>query len=548
MAAHVMVIDSTARSAKIKTVPGKHLTDILEEACTKLGRDASRYELKCVTNAAFWKILLMASCRYKNKPLDLSRTMMLSGLSGGAKLELVTASRSPSVVSVALQLPEVEPDGTARLTDKFPSTTTLWLILRKFESVKGSTRNLTGRNSPLNKDQTSGSGRLYFETPVITAMNRELASFTDLQKTLAQLGVNSGSILLRLSFRQTEKPLEEAIAEIGQYFKEIKGEETNGTHATSLATNGPNPSATIEGLTADATKSPTANTHQSPEQLSASGDSANDAHNLGNTDTGERRASNPDPLEQVTEQPPVTVTGPSQRPISIFAPPSSSTPKAALQKEHDKDFEPTLDHMKSHQKYLQTNTQNKTLKSDAQLAAEAQDQAEKASRVKGVEIKLRFPDQSQVSATFTNSDTASTLHEHARGLMRNPQEPISLTFRAEKGRQIIPADSDVRLIQGLGLMGRVLVDVGWGDGASLAARQEPTLKEEFRAKAQEIPVPQMSGSDNVGKESGKEAGALSSSSSPSDVNGKAKERKGGMPKWFKGIGGKMGVNNSTEPR
>ncbi len=52
MAAHVIVIDSTARSAKIKTVPGKHLTDILEEACTKLGRDASRYELKYVTNTS----------------------------------------------------------------------------------------------------------------------------------------------------------------------------------------------------------------------------------------------------------------------------------------------------------------------------------------------------------------------------------------------------------------------------------------------------------------------------------------------------------------
>lgn len=546
MAAHVIVIDSTARSAKIKTVPGKHLTDILEEACTKLGRDASRYELKCVTSAPPWKILLTASCRYKNKPLDLSRTMMLSGLSAGAKLELVAASRSPSVVSVALQLPEVEPDGTARLTDKFPSTTTLWLILRKFESVKGTTRNLTGRSAPLSKDHKSGSGRLYFETPVITAMNRELASFTDLQKTLAQLGVNSGSILLRLSFRQTEKPLEEAIAEIGQYFKEIEGEEANGTHAGNLANTESTPNTAMEGLTADGTSSPAPNPHQSPEPLSASGISANDAQNLEYRDSEERGASKGDPLGQVSEQPLETVTGPSQRPISIFAPPSSNTPKAALQKEHDKDFEPTLDHMKSHQKYLQANTQNKTLKSDAQLAAEAQSQAEKVSQVKEVEIKLRFPDQSQVSAAFTNLDTASTLYDHAKGLMRNPGEPISLTFRADKGRQSIPmgSGSDVKLIQDLGLMGRVLVDVGWGDGASLTARQEPTLREEFRAKAQEIRVPQIGGVDDVVKkeeEDSKEAAAPSP-----DGKGKAKERKsGGMPKWFKGIGGKMGVNNSS---
>lgn len=46
MSSHVVVLDATARRATIKTSPGKHLTDILQEACAKLGIDASQYGLK----------------------------------------------------------------------------------------------------------------------------------------------------------------------------------------------------------------------------------------------------------------------------------------------------------------------------------------------------------------------------------------------------------------------------------------------------------------------------------------------------------------------
>lgn len=46
MAAHVVVIDSTARRATVKTTPGTYLSDVLSEACTKLGADASQSGLK----------------------------------------------------------------------------------------------------------------------------------------------------------------------------------------------------------------------------------------------------------------------------------------------------------------------------------------------------------------------------------------------------------------------------------------------------------------------------------------------------------------------
>lgn len=46
MSSHVVVIDSTARRATVKTTPSKPLADVLQEACTKLGLAASQYGLK----------------------------------------------------------------------------------------------------------------------------------------------------------------------------------------------------------------------------------------------------------------------------------------------------------------------------------------------------------------------------------------------------------------------------------------------------------------------------------------------------------------------
>lgn len=46
MSAHVVVIDATARRATIKTNPAKHLSDILQEACSRLGYNPNQYGLK----------------------------------------------------------------------------------------------------------------------------------------------------------------------------------------------------------------------------------------------------------------------------------------------------------------------------------------------------------------------------------------------------------------------------------------------------------------------------------------------------------------------
>lgn len=46
MASTVVVIDASARRATIRTTPAMILSDVLQEACNKLGAEASGYGLK----------------------------------------------------------------------------------------------------------------------------------------------------------------------------------------------------------------------------------------------------------------------------------------------------------------------------------------------------------------------------------------------------------------------------------------------------------------------------------------------------------------------
>ncbi|KAL8856991.1 MAG: hypothetical protein Q9178_006396 [Gyalolechia marmorata] len=502
MASTVVVIDVSARQATIRTTPGMILSDVLQEACKKLGADASRYGLK-----------------HKNKSLDLSNPIRLSGLSAGAKLELIQVSRSPSVVSVALQLPESEAHGlpTGRLIEKYPSSTTLWLILRNFES-KVPHRNYTARAKAKTETGDSGAGKLYYETPVLSIMGRELTSFTDLQKTLAQLGFNTGSVLLRLDFRISDTPLEEAMEQIEGYFKSVQGDNPAGAHATSMTTSEsvPNTNEPILPEEVERTKTP-------PEPKSPIDGEHQHTITPGTQEEEKTLAD--------TESPSPTITGPDQRPISVFRPPESSTPRAAQQAFNERDYEPTIAHAKLHQSRLQGSGRNKPLLSDKELAERENAKAQKVADIKEIVIRIRFPDQSAVSGSFTNLDTARSLYDLARGMMARDKEPFLLSFRSAEGPRTIPQDGTEKLISDLGLSGSTLVNFLWGEGASLEARAGTVIKNDMLAQAKEIEVP------NIAETSDPEPILKDQTTEKRKENGKSAS-KGGMPKWFKGLGKK----------
>ena len=473
---------------------------------------------------------MFASRNNNKKILDLSQPIRLSGLSSGAKLQIVVLSRSPSVVYVALQLPDSESHAANRLTGKFPTTTTLWLLLRHFESVSTdseSSRNFTARSIPQVENGGSVSGRLLYETPVIQVLGRELSSFTDLQKSLAQLGFNSGSILLRLSFRRTESPLEEAIAEMDKYFRSAEDEEFEGTHSASATKAESAPSA-LKSSAPNNSKRQSLLEASSPSQIPPPPEQPAllSSSQAGQCDEPRSRPESAALLSKAVSTPDQTTIGSAKRSLTVFAPSSESTPAASRQAFNEKDYQPTIAHAKLHQARLATSSVNKRLPTDAELAVQAEIDAKTNADAKDVQIKVRFPDQMQVVSTFSNLDTSTTLYNFVKGLMKNENEPFCLSFSSVQGHRSVPKEGNTRLIGDLGMAGRVLVNVAWDIGASSKARGGSVLKAEFQQQAKQIEVKEIEGVEVEDKVN-------------ETVEGKGKqkdegrERKGGMPRWLK---------------
>ncbi|PBP22893.1 hypothetical protein BUE80_DR006280, partial [Diplocarpon rosae] len=486
MATNVTVVDSAFRRANIKVGPGTYMTDVLEQACKKFNFEPSKYGLK-----------------NNNKAINLSSPFRQTGLVAGAKLELVLTSRSPSAVSVALQLPDslaVSVPG-GRLVDKVASDTTLWKILRHFESKEGLNLNFTGRGVTQLENGASGAGRILYEMPTLNIMGRDVSDFGSLQKTLAQLGFRDGSVAVRLGFKSTELPLEEAMKEIDQYFEpapkstEASKEVETVTDALSkLPSREPQSSADLAiantVVTSTESTSAPAGEQATPAQLTPSKRPAPDS------------SENTPPLR-----------GPDNRPITVFSAPTSNTPRAALQPHNEADFEPTVAHAKLHQTRLQESSINKRLPSDAEQERLEKDKIAKLANVASVRIKIRFPDQSVVESPFEAAETGADLYAYVTKVIAAKDQPFKLVYR-DKGPQTVPK-SEKKLIMDLGFSGAVLVNFLWEDAASDEVRKGSVLEASFNNAAKPIPIPEAApeepeepgGAPVVDKEQGKDNGS-----------------------------------------
>ncbi|KAL5321176.1 hypothetical protein ACEPPN_011988 [Leptodophora sp. 'Broadleaf-Isolate-01'] len=513
MASNVVVLDSSLRRTVVKVNPGTYMMDVLEQACQKFKLKASNYGLK-----------------YNNKPVELSSPYRQTGLPPGAKLELVIASRSPSVVSVALQLPEslVASVPGGRLIDKFPSDTTLWLILRKFESKdSGQNLNFTARGiTQIENGGASGAGRIFYEMPSLNIMGRDFSDFGGLQKNLAQLGFNQGSVAIRLGFKATDQPLEEAMKEIGQYFKE----EAAPSNEVSKE-----PKEEVETITDAIAKLPS----NEPGDVEMTNTDTLAVPSTVTVPTSEDKQPAPltpskRPAPSSEASPEAQLLGPDQRPIQVFSAPTDSTPKAALRPHNEDDFEPTVAHAKLHQSRLQENSFNKRLPSDAEQERLEQEKAQKLAKKTQVTIKIRFPDQQSTITTFTAAESGNSLYAFVTGLIAAEDQPFKLVYK-NPGPQAVPRN-EKKLIKDLGFEERVLVDFVWEDTASEDARKKSVLKSQYVEAAKEIPVLEPP------KEDPKEEATTSGQAGLDKGKGKevstGGKSKGGVPKWFKGLGKK----------
>ncbi|GKT41872.1 tethering factor for nuclear proteasome STS1 [Colletotrichum spaethianum] len=503
---HVVVIGTDLRRATVKVSPGTYLTDVLQEACKKLNLPSDKYLLK-----------------HKQKQVDLSVVWRVSGLTPGAKLELVQKSNTPSVVSVALQLPALEANAApnGRLIEKLPSDFTIWKVLRQFESgvvSQGKNLNLTARGvAQTTSGGASGSGQMYYETPVLNIMGRELATFDDFQKTLSQLGYNSGSVLIRLSFRKTDQTLFEAMGQISQFFSEVEAEAKKADQTP------PALQETVKPGAVETTTQPAA--PEDEVKLSV----ADAPDNQQSSETSEQDPADlTEPTAETMDVDQPDAADPLQ-PVSVFRAPSGTTPAAALADVPEDDYAPTIAHAQLHQARLQQSAQNKRLLSDKELEALRQAEEARLAAVSKVPMKVRFPDNTSAQWTFGHEATGATLYQAVRSVMAHNTQAFRLVI---PGSKVIIKDEDSpknRLIHDYKLTRSVLLSLVWNDSVPADIRKKPFLKGSVAQKATDVTVPDIPKGDDK-----EEQQPTASSSKPEKREGSgdgsvAKK----LPKWLK---------------
>ncbi|KAH6610857.1 tether containing ubx domain for glut4 [Trichoderma cornu-damae] len=486
MASHVVVISTDLRRTTVKVSPGTYLSDVLQEACKKLGLDSDKYLVK-----------------HKQKQVDLSVPFRTSGLIAGAKLELVQKSKTPSAVQIALQIPQPEakeiPGG--RLIKKFPSDLSIWQVLRQFESGEasaGKNINITARGVAQTADgKGSGAGQLYYETPVLNIMGRELGSFADFQKTLSQLGHNSGNVLIRLTFKRTDQTLYEAMEQIGLFFKEEEKKEKESAASSAPEGEPKGPSADGDVPMAEAPTEPVGNTTEAEQpDLSLAPRVVQDSTSSSSSSSLPPPPTQPPPPPQsdIQQTPRETDNADPQsrfQPVNVFLAPTSSTPAAALVPVDDSDFTPTVAHAQLHQARLLQSSRNKRLLSDKEIQEKETAEEAKIAAVKSVLIKVRFPDNTSSDWEVGPSDTGAFLYQAVRHVMASNDQSFHLVI---PGSKTVIQDNDTprhSLIRAYKLSGRVLVSLVWGDGVPPEVRKRPFLKANFAQQGQAIVVPEI---------------------------------------------------------
>ncbi|XP_066291914.1 tether containing UBX domain for GLUT4-like [Branchiostoma lanceolatum] len=172
----VQILCPNGRRQTVKISSNTKLLQVLEEVCQKQGFSAQEYDLK-----------------HQRTVLDLSVPVRYANLTNNAKLEMVksTKTRAEVDVTIGLQLESGE-----RLKHSFPPATTVWDVLRHFESQPGSPH--TGKLTSTSATDVH---------PVCVYMREEIIGENALQSTsLRTLGLTSGSAILRLVHRKVDDP------------------------------------------------------------------------------------------------------------------------------------------------------------------------------------------------------------------------------------------------------------------------------------------------------------------------------------------------------
>jgi tether containing UBX domain for GLUT4 len=345
----------------------------------------------------------------------------LSGLAAGAKLELIRTSSAPSQKPISVVLRTVDP--VSQLSGTFPPSTSIWGILRKLEAearAAGNTAvNITERCAP---SGNHGQGRLLYTMPAVRVVNRELASFAELRKTLQELGCGARELLV-LRFVQTEMPYEDALMDIAGLSKEAEAMETDcptpeekSEEPEGKAEESKEEDAVMaEGEATAAVEEPQ-QTSTSPTDVETNAEMTPEV-----ATTSEASSAGPSTPEASSAGPST-----SEPKIAVYQPSTSAKPAAADFEVPESAYEVGIAQIQKMKETYHTMSLPQRLPSDKELAEKEATVRSEMEKINKLKIKVRYPDGYISQQELDGKATARDLYNAVRTTLRYPNEPFVL--------------------------------------------------------------------------------------------------------------------------
>ncbi|KAJ1989948.1 hypothetical protein GGI25_004548 [Coemansia spiralis] len=467
------VVYAPERAVTVKATPTTTLQSVIAMACEK------------IPNAAHPESYLLV---YNNKTLDLSLPVRFANLPQGAKLTLKLAppslrnrgasapasqglgagnvsggaAASAQKIKVALQIV-----GSVRIINDFLPTTTLWDIVATAEAGSNGQLNLTakyredraedpgrGSNSPAESMKRAVFGSMQnvyatitgsnpssrtaspspptrtspqpapmriYQQPVLLLPHKEISTIEEMQSTtLRSLGFTKGNLMIRLSFRDAPmpavvppKPVVENQAKVQSASTVFHKESSAPTLSTPIT---PKPTAptTTEAAQAVCPIDKHADNKQTDGHLVSAAKLADSttAIDLGNA-----------PSIQLL----------SQRQVRVFnAPSSPSAPLSSRFVLPDSFYQITSNDtamLVRIQKARMAESERGFKSRSAQEAEEAQRHEQFKKKHPKTAVRFRFPDLTQIQATFLSAETVSELFVFIEAILRLPQALRTLVLQ-----------------------------------------------------------------------------------------------------------------------
>ncbi|KAJ2219927.1 hypothetical protein IW143_002472, partial [Coemansia sp. RSA 520] len=375
----------------------------------------------------------------------------------GATLELRLVSsataraQASAVIKVALQIV-----GAGRIIDDFAPTATLWDVLVTAERRSSGTLNLTARfvapektaaqsisrgmsgflkdlytsnvqsDSASNPAPSPAENDVIYQQPVVVLLNKEYATNDVLQATtLRSLGFTGGSLMVRLSFRDTPANMDDMHRATSTATTPPKSPDSPATQPLSFGCHSKLP---VNESDKDDRNQDTKPVHAAEpcdsDVAAAQNDTSSEPKGLCSEPKG--LCSEPNPAEDTQViKPTETKTKPSDtHTIRVFdAPPANTSSLASRIELPESFYDIGNDDVKllvSAQRARQTESERGFASRQAHEAAALQRRAAFIDRHPETAIRFRFPDQVQIQASFASSAPVSELYKFVSRALRDP--------------------------------------------------------------------------------------------------------------------------------